>query len=203
MVLMNNIQLKILQSQGPSLVVLDSTHGTNSYGFQLTTLLVSDKDHSGFPVAFLISARVNRANVTTFLNAIKGKAGPISTNALMSDDDPVFNCAWSAVMGSPEHKLLCSWHVTRAWQKHMDKIKDQHEVNKLKSLLQALHHELDVECFESKLKNFTIEFHTSTFGRYFLNNYLHRKKEWAYCYRKNIQVNTRMHLERFHRTFKS
>lgn len=29
MVLMNKIQLKMLQSQGPLLVILDATHGTN------------------------------------------------------------------------------------------------------------------------------------------------------------------------------
>jgi len=44
----------------------------------------------------------------------------------MSDDAPAFINAWRATMSDPPHKLLCTWHVDRNWEKkNLNKIKSK------------------------------------------------------------------------------
>ncbi|CAH1106868.1 unnamed protein product [Psylliodes chrysocephalus] len=40
------------------------------------------------------------------------------------------------------------------------------------------------------------------FKQYFRENYLQNYKKWAYCYRKNLGINTNMRLESMHKTLK-
>ena len=42
----------------------------------------------------------------------------------------------------------------------------------------------------------------ASFGKYFAAHYVSRTRKWAYCYRKNLGVNTSMYVESFHRTIK-
>lgn len=58
-------------------VALDSTHGTNAYDFQLTTLLVIDKHGEGFPAAFCYSNRVDETAMTVFLEKCREALGQV------------------------------------------------------------------------------------------------------------------------------
>ena len=42
----------------------------------------------------------------------------------------------------------------------------------------------------------------SEFSDYFIKYYVHRKSQWAACYRKGCQLNTNMYVEAFHRVLK-
>ncbi|GFR32135.1 c2H2-type domain-containing protein [Trichonephila clavata] len=45
--IMNDTQEKLLELYGKNCIMIDSTHGTNQYNFQLTTLMVHDENHEG------------------------------------------------------------------------------------------------------------------------------------------------------------
>src|SRR5262249_13409215 len=104
-------------------VALDSTHGTNSYNFQLTTLLVIDEHGEGFPVAFCFSNKVDLISMSVFLSVVGDTVGwQVTGIVLLTDDADVFYNAWFRVMGPPGHRLLCTWHVDQAWRKNLSKI---------------------------------------------------------------------------------
>ncbi|GFS41366.1 c2H2-type domain-containing protein [Nephila pilipes] len=74
--IMNDTQEKLLELFGKQRVMIDSSHGTNQYGFQMTTLMVHDENHQGMPVAILLSLRVATEILVPFLSAIK-KSGQL------------------------------------------------------------------------------------------------------------------------------
>ena len=56
-------------------VAIDSTHGTNAYNFQLTTVMVIDDHGEGYPAAFCYSNRVDEVAMALFFTAIKNALG--------------------------------------------------------------------------------------------------------------------------------
>ena len=90
---MNEAQCNMLQQYGTgpdSVVCIDSTHGTNSYNFHLTTLMVLDINRQGFPVAFLYSKKLTEPTFGLFFQGIKSRSGIIACNTFMSDMAPQF-----------------------------------------------------------------------------------------------------------------
>ncbi|KAF8763408.1 hypothetical protein HNY73_021596 [Argiope bruennichi] len=69
--LMNDAQEKLFKLYGSSCVMIDSTHGTNQYGYELTTLMVHDENHEGLPVATLFSSRTGSDILLPFFENIK------------------------------------------------------------------------------------------------------------------------------------
>ena len=56
-------------------VAMDSTHGTNAYDFQLTTLMFVDEHGEGLPGAFCISNRTDESAMSVFLQVCKENFG--------------------------------------------------------------------------------------------------------------------------------
>ena len=52
-----------------------------------------------------------------FLMAVKENVGSIKPCWVMTDDAEQYFKAWVAVFGMGPCKLLCTWHVDRAWRK--------------------------------------------------------------------------------------
>ena len=100
LVIMTDVQRVMLEKFGVGRVVcLDSTHGTNQYDFQLTTLMVIDDHAEGFPVAFCYSNHVDLTAMKVFLHAVgSNTTGDLSTVTLMTDDADVFASAWNSVL---------------------------------------------------------------------------------------------------------
>ena len=124
----------------------------------------------------------------------------------MSDDAPQYYSAWCSIFENTPKKLLCSWHVDRAWRDNVkSKIRDKDLETTVYQNLKILMEESDINNFESLL-NATLRnlnsSNTKEFKNYFVEYYAKRKKEWAYCYRKSSQINTNMYVEAFHRVFK-
>ena len=65
----------MLTQFGNSVICLDSTHGTNEYKFELTTLLVIDENNKGFPCRFMLSNIVSEITLNIFFEKIKDKIG--------------------------------------------------------------------------------------------------------------------------------
>lgn len=203
LVIMNPFQKEMAKRYG-SRVCIDSTHGTTSYDFELTTLMLIDEYEEGFPAAFLISNTVNTKILTKFLESVKDAVGVIQPTHFMNDDAPMMFNAWVAVMGGDPQKLLCAWHVDRAWQGHLNCIKNEEKRRQIyKSLKVCLYELRDVE-FRKMLDELLeecaqdVDDDVQKFRTYFIANYVDRAMCWAYCYRVGAKINTNMHVENFH-----
>ena len=112
-------QRNMLAEHGKHLVCMDATHGTNVYDF---TLLVMDSLGEGIPVAWAITNRENEVHLTEFLSAIKCKVVSLEPKYFMSDDADQYLNSWCAAFGKKGTKrLLCAWHIDRAWRKSLAK----------------------------------------------------------------------------------
>ena len=187
---------------------MDSMHGMNSYDFQLTTILAIDEHGEGFPVAFAYSSHVDETSMAVFLAVIKESLGTALHDVVfMSDDREVYINAWTAVMGPPAHRLLCAWHIDRAWRRNLTRIiiNNNNNNNKgdreLKAVVYKMLRELmeitSPEEFSSKLAEFLSaaeeDSKTADFGQYFRKEYGQRPELWAYCYRVGLRVHHNMH----------
>ncbi|XP_068083236.1 uncharacterized protein [Anabrus simplex] len=203
---MNSAQREILKKYGSDCICVDGTHGMNSYGFELTTLLVLDDMRQGFPCGFLISNRSDQYVLSIFFEYVREEVGKLTPKVFMSDMAESFFTAWISTMEQPEMRLFCSWHVDRAWRKNISKAKGKEKQAEVYKLIRTLMQERDITAFEimvpAVMKQLNEDPDTIEFAIYFRENYLKNVKSWAYCYRINSGLNTNMHIERMHRTLK-
>jgi hypothetical protein len=92
---------------------MDGTHGTNSYKYELTTVLILDDKNMGYPVAFFISNRKDKIAQEVFLHSLKEKVRPIHPKYFVTDDTLIYYDAWRNIMGEIGSRLLCTWHVKK------------------------------------------------------------------------------------------
>ena len=188
------------------IICIDSTHGTNIYHFLLVTILIVDEYGEGFPVGWCISNREDQFVLENFFRAIKEKIGCIVPSFFMSDDAEHFHNAWRSVFGNVDNKILCTWHVDRAWREKLSLIKNKETQLAVYHNLRVLMDEPDKAKFETlltrTLQQLQVSDATQEFARYFTSTYVGRKQQWASCYRQNSIVNTNMHIEAFHCTLK-
>lgn len=125
----------------------------------------------------------------------------------MTDDTEVYYKAWCKVMGQPAHRLLCTWHVDRAWRKNLPKIRgDKQLKTTIYKTIRALMEIPDRNEFDNKLKLFLAtaksDANTIDFAVYFENEYANRVELWSFNRRLGLHVNHNMHLEALHRVIK-
>lgn len=206
LIMMNHSQEEMFKKFGSDIVAIDSTHGLNNYDFELTTLMVVDEFGEGFPVACLFSNRKDTFIFQIFFEAIRTKVGIITPNTFMSDIAPVFYNAWVNVHGPAKNQLFCSWHIDRAWQINLNKVKDIDKRKWVYKTLKCLQQAMDESSFHEKLERAQAMMEedndTKDFAMYFRNNYFNNCKQWAYCYRKGCGINTNMYLESMHKVVK-
>ncbi|XP_026680798.1 uncharacterized protein LOC113468224 [Diaphorina citri] len=204
--IMSKAQEAMLKKFGTNgIICMDSTHGTNPYDFNLITVLTVDDFGEGFPVAFLYANKEDETTLSLFLNSIKEKIGTINASTFMSDDAPQYYNSWKNVMGSTAKKLLCTWHVDRAWQGKINLIaKDKKIVvyRMLKKLQTETCKEKFVVLLQEFLQMLGQDKDLSNFREYFETYYLNRVENWAYCHRLFSNINTNMYLEAMHRVIK-
>ncbi|XP_071500312.1 uncharacterized protein [Diadema antillarum] len=179
----------------------------NRSGFFNSKGEVVDEFGEGFPVAWLISNREDRVVLTAFLRRIRDIVGEVAPKWVMTDDAEQYFNAWISVFAHRPSKLLCMWHVDRAWRgalrTHISgNVELQSSVYKA---LRCLLDEPDVVKFEAMLGQVTTDLlgdeGTRRFGEYF-RSYVDRKSQWAVCYRKGSGINTNMYVEAFHHSLK-
>ena len=124
----------------------------------------------------------------------------------MTDDAEQYYSAWKDVFGENQtKKILCAWHVDRAWRKAIHQlIKDHESKVNIYHQLCVLLSERDEAKFRVILQEFLTytENHHYEFHKYFKNHYCKRVHQWATCYRHYAAVNTNMFVEAFHRVLK-
>ena len=151
LVLQSPTQSALLQKFGNNRpLLIDSTHNTNIAGYKLIVMMVIDLHNEGIPVAFCIAQQDNTEIVALFYRAVKSKSGNITPSALMSDDAPQFYNALIIEWNCTPAKLLCIWHVWRAWNRHTNTILEKGLRDLVKRRLrniQAIH---DLSIFQVK-----------------------------------------------------
>ena len=208
LVFQTEFQRDLLIFYSNDVVCMDATHGTNMYDFQLITLLVVDTYGEGIPVAWAISNHENTAHITKFLEVIKDRVdlGHLCPKVFMSDDADQYYNSWKAVFPwDGTKKLLCAWHVDRAWRKSLNKLVSDTQIRgELYHHLRILLLEQDESGFRVKLQQVVSYFLQiePQFCDYFRREYISRVEQWATFGRVSAGVNTNMMLESFHRKLK-
>ena len=114
--------------------------------------------------------------------------------------------AWIGVFGTTgTKKLLCAWHVDRAWRTALNEhVKGKPKQVEIYHNLRVLLRENEERDFRLLLQQFLskIDSTESRFSKYFKDHYCNRLDQWASCFRVKTIVNTNMFLEAFHRTLK-
>ncbi|GFT02808.1 uncharacterized protein TNCV_466331 [Trichonephila clavipes] len=104
--IMTEAQLELLEIYGKNIIMMDSTHGTNQYGYLLATVMVCDDNQEGLPVAICYSNRVCSIIFEPFFQEIRNRLTHLQPKVFMSDDDPAFWNAWQRVFGDVKYNLL-------------------------------------------------------------------------------------------------
>ena len=138
--------------------------------------------------------------------ALKQQVGTLVPKWFMSDLAEQFYNAWVATFGNRPHKLVCTWHVDRAWRENLHQLKNNELKANVYHNLRVLLEEQDKDRFEILLDLTLNELSksslTASFGKYFEIHYAKNKEQWAACYRKGTLLNTNMFVEAFHRVLK-
>ena len=206
LVLQTEFQKDAMKRYGNKAILMDATHSTTQYNFQLISILVMDDHGEGLPVGWALSNREDVALLVQFLKAVHERVGDLEVHYFMSDCAEQYYKAWCGVFGQHKtKKLICIWHVDRAWRKALN----EHVPNKQDRI--EVYHQLCVLLQETVEDRFTVtlqkvmsslsdnfpEFHT-----YFNTHYVPYVQHWATCYRVGTVVNTNMFVESFHRLLK-
>jgi len=109
---MNKNQERNLKRYGYKTICFDSTHGTNPNDFILHTLLVTDVDCEGYPVAFLLTNRNDEVVISVLLEKINDRLGSVSPKTIMSDMQTSYFNSWIKKNGSCQSQTIL--HVTCA-----------------------------------------------------------------------------------------
>ena len=95
----------------------------------------------GLPVAWAVSNREDVTLLVQFLKAVRAQVGQRQTDYFMSDCAEQYFNAWCSVFGCEKtKKLLCIWHVDRAWRSALN----EHITNKQQRV--EIYHHLHVLC---------------------------------------------------------
>ena len=187
-------------------VCVDGTHGTNGYDFMLITVIVIDEYGEGFPVAWCISNREDQLLFINFFKALRTRVGNLSPAWFMSDLAEQYYNAWVESFHNRPRKLVCTWHLDRAWRENLKLLQDRSLQAQVYHNLRVLLEEPDKSNFENLLDETITQLVTSKategFGKYFTTYYAPSKEQWAACYRADASVNTNMYVEAFHRVLK-
>ena len=127
---------------------------------------------------------------------------------IMTDDADQFYNSWKTVFSEDPQKLLCTWHVDRAWRGAalLSKIVDKDLQCQVYHSLRTVAEEPDERLLNQMLTNLELQLQenadTRCFSNYLNTHYTPRKEQSAMCYRKKAGINTNMHVESFHRLLK-
>ena len=192
---------------GPALVCVDATHGTNHYDFKLVTVIVLDELGEGVPVAWMISNKEDAVTLCEFLKPLQERTGSMITKYFMSDDAEQYYSSWNHIYGGNPKKLLCTWHIDRAWRVNISSmIRDNKKhiavCHQLCTLLEESFIVRFREMLQQSISWMLSDPHLGRFCQYFQMWYCKRIEVWASCYRIGTLVNTNMSIESFHRLLK-
>ena len=134
----------------------DSIHGTTTgYDFVLNTLLAVDEFGEVFPIAWCLSNHEGYKFMEIFFRKIKENCGILDPSWVMSDLALQYYTAFAVVNDCSPKRLLCTWHVDKAWKEELNKkVSDVAVQADVYKMLRVLLEERSQTEFEDKLKIF-------------------------------------------------
>ena len=186
-------------------ICVDATHGTNGYDIPLTSFVVLDEYGAGLPVAWCLSNHEDFTHMCIFFDTLKKNCGTLHPKWIMSDLANQFFNAWIGIMGRAPLRLVCTWHVDKAWQEELRaKVKDTITAAEIYKMLRTVLQETTVTTFQDYFSQLLerLPALSPEFSQYFGQEWPGKKEWWAYCYRAGLGINTNMAVEAFHRVFK-
>jgi len=112
----------------------------------------------------------------------------------MTDDVELYYNAWKNIFAESAQKLLCIWHVDRAWRGALkSKITDNDLQCKIYHALWTIMEQPDITAFNEMLSNLEqlLQEQKETqllAAEYFHNHYATRAMQWALRYCKNLAL---------------
>lgn len=205
-------QCELMKKHAAKAFIIDDTHSTNQYKYRLLTCMVVDENRRGWPVAHLISSRLDAPTIKYFFQALEQRAGGDTTiSCVMTDGDLALFKKRDRLTKQLRH-LLCKWHVLKNWKENLRSKASKDLFDTMNTELRLIMNCLDqaefkklCDCFLNKYENNP---KASEFIEYFKENYLatesYPPQKWAMCYRNfpHAQVDTTGHLESFHNRLK-
>lgn len=200
-------QCDMMKEYGCLLICMDATHGTNHYDFKLVTVIVLDDHGEGVPVGWMISNREDGKTLSYFLQLLKTRTGDIIAESFMSDDAEQYYSAWNSTYGGNPQKLLCSWHVDKAWRVNLkslitSKQKQLEAYQQVRTAMETINTVEFTKLLQQIISWMLSDEELVKFAEYFKTWYCKRVKEWAFCFRVGTPANTNMAVEAFHRYLK-
>lgn len=102
-------QKRLMEELAGKIVVVDETHGTNAYKYQLLTVLVVDDNRRGWPVGHLITSKSDAQTLQFFFKCLKINTD-VDINCVITDDDAALINAMNLGFSEQVRHLLCIWH---------------------------------------------------------------------------------------------
>lgn len=166
----------------PGVLLSDATHGTSQYDIKLLTVMTINPFGNGVPIAFFYTTKEDQDALEYLFAAIKSTVGNLTPKAFMTDDAAAYWNAFESIMDSPTTKrLLCIWHVDKAWRKKLKKlVKDEPTRIIVYQKLCMIRSEPDESKFVKMMKNFVDQCEadesTKLFAQYFVKKYNGRSR---------------------------
>ena len=124
-VLQTEAQKRNLRNFGKNGICADATHGTTGYEFLLSTLLVVDEFGHGQPSGWCLATHETEDFLQIFFSKIAENSGIVQPRWFMSDMATEYYEAFCTANACSSKRLLCTWHVDKAWKKALnDKVKN-------------------------------------------------------------------------------
>lgn len=202
-------QLALMKEYAKNILVVDETHSTNQYDYQLLNLVIVDDNRKGWPVAHLITSKSNETTLGAFFAAVFEKIPEIQLNCVITDDDPKLINAMEASFGAPIRHILCKWHLSRTFKKQLNEKAPRHLGDEMYVALKLIVDTKNSNEFQKLCAAFISKYESlaPAFCTYFEKHYLtnERISKWANCHRNfhHLMVNTTGHVESFHKRLKS
>lgn len=202
-------QLELFKRHCNKVVILDETHGTNQYKFQLLTVMVVDENRRGWPVAHLITSKSDADTLQFFFQELKSRLGDeVSINCVITDDDPALINGMNQGFSASLKHILCKWHVFKNFKDNIRKKAPNNLFEEILTEVKAILNAESESLFFRLLSGFQAKYENkpecSELWKYFQKYYLKRPEKWAMAFRNfpHSEVNTTGHIESFHNRLK-
>ncbi|KAK3925935.1 Sentrin-specific protease 1 [Frankliniella fusca] len=197
-------QLDLMKRHCSKIIIVDETHGTNQYKYQLLTVMVLDEKRRCWPVAHLITSKSDSYTLKFFFEAINSRLDPehqVSVDSVITDDDPALIKSMEAGFSKKLRHLLNLKDNLRT--------KIPHELfetmlSEIKVIMNAESETSFLKLKQGFLNKYNNDPRASKYMSYFDQHYWPRAEKWAMCYRNfpHGEVNTTGHIESFHHRLK-
>eukprot|EP00477_Mikrocytos_mackini_P001210 GAHX01001294.1.p1 GENE.GAHX01001294.1~~GAHX01001294.1.p1 ORF type:complete len:717 (-),score=92.13 GAHX01001294.1:35-2185(-) len=197
--------LNEMQEYNQNGISFDATHSTNKYLFPLTIGFGINAKQTSFPFIFMISSRETE-NVMKYVFSCLARNinNGIDIPYIMSDITDIYYNSWIFAFGKHTTKqLYCYFHLVKAWNNHLNMIKETPIRCIIKEYLFLLVTSTKHN-YQYILNNFMeyIEISDPTFYGYFKSNYSKNIHKWALFGREDSIWNTNNFAESYFKKMK-